>query len=118
MFRMHTHWLAPAMLFAIASSTQAQSAQRDPLDARATVPPQTYESTFAHYRRLGDEQVKSWREVNDAVLRAGGWRFYAREAAEPGSTPTATSPSSAPPPKSDAEPEKPAPAGRSSHPLH
>ncbi|MDQ8020709.1 MAG: hypothetical protein REI94_02645 [Moraxellaceae bacterium] len=32
------------------------------------------------YRAFRDEAPRNWREVNDEVARAGGWRAYLREA--------------------------------------
>lgn len=41
----------------------------------------TYRSAFTGYTRHSDTAVGPWREVNNTVQRAGGWRAYAREAA-------------------------------------
>ena len=35
------------------------------------------------YQRYVDSTIHSWREVNDQVRQIGGWRTYAREAAQP-----------------------------------
>lgn len=76
-----------AALLAAAPSAQAQRAPAaglpDPLDARAEVPRATHDSAFAGYRAAGEAGVGSWRGVNEAVNRAGGWRAYAREASQP-----------------------------------
>lgn len=78
--------LAAALLLA-APPAQAQRAPAaglpDPLDARAEVPPASHDSPFAGYRAAGEDGVGSWREVNEAVNRIGGWRAYAREASQP-----------------------------------
>lgn len=78
--------LAAAMLAAVPSA-QAQrapgAALPDPLDARVEVPRATHDFPFAGYRAAGEAGVGSWREVNEAVNRAGGWRAYAREASQP-----------------------------------
>jgi hypothetical protein len=56
-----------------------------PLDAQAPVPALRYASTLS---RLNGQPVTkpaaapSWRASNEAVQKAGGWRRYAREAAE------------------------------------
>ena len=98
----------PAMLLAACSAvvpafTAAQSAgghpRADPLDASAEVPPVRVRSSFAGYHGLADEKVGSWREANDTVGRIGGWKAYAREAAQPDA-----------PTQADA-PERPAAAG-------
>ena len=61
----------------------AQSVRPDPSDARATVPPAAYTSTFSGYARVGDGKPVTWREANDTVARIGGWRVYSREAQAP-----------------------------------
>ena len=61
---------------------QASDLRPDPLNAQASVPPLLHESAFTQYRRLTDVPVGSWRDANDTVTRIGGWRVYAREAAQ------------------------------------
>ena len=61
----------------------AQTVRPDPSDARATVPPVAYTSTFSGYARVGDGKPVTWREANDTVARIGGWRVYSREAQAP-----------------------------------
>ncbi|MDH4053145.1 MAG: hypothetical protein OEU93_16355 [Rubrivivax sp.] len=92
----------------------------DPLDAGAVVPPLVHHSTLASYRRLGDDKPVPWLEANETVGRIGGWRAYAREAAEPLApqprTPAATA---APTPAAAASaPSRPAPAGHGGHSGH
>jgi len=101
----------------------------DPLDAQARVPPLLHQSAFAQYRRLGEVPVGSWREANDTVTRIGGWRAYAREAAEP-ALPAASLPAVSVPagsasapgmkPAEPAEPAKaaPKPGGKDPHGAH
>lgn len=79
-----------AMLLAAQAQTQAQAhapapatIRPDPLDPKAQVPSVRYESSFAQFRRLGNDKPVAWREANDAVARIGGWRVYAREAQQP-----------------------------------
>ncbi|MBK5106040.1 MAG: hypothetical protein JJE42_17470 [Burkholderiales bacterium] len=87
MLRTLSHWLPPVILLAVATALYAQPASSvapgDPLDARAPVPTVTHASSLAHYRKLTEEPVISWREANETVSRIGGWRTYAREAAAP-----------------------------------
>lgn len=65
------------------SSVQSpNSVRRDPLDAKAPVPPLAYRSAFSDYKPLGEDKV-GWRQANDEVGRIGGWRVYAREANAP-----------------------------------
>ncbi|MDX3905087.1 MAG: hypothetical protein QHC78_05295 [Pigmentiphaga sp.] len=54
----------------------------DPLDASVPVPSAGYVSAFASYRRLGQTTIEPWKPANDEVGRIGGWRTYAREAAQ------------------------------------
>jgi len=100
---------------------QAGDQRPDPLNAQAKVPPLLHESAFAQYRRLGDVPVGSWRDANDTVNRIGGWRVYAREAAQPAS-PAASAPagSASVPGMKPAEPAKavPMPGGKDPHGGH
>lgn len=92
-----------ALVAPVAASAQAQLQPQkqqarppsvlrlDPLNAQANVAPLVYESAFTQYRRLTDGPVGSWRDANDTVTRIGGWRAYAREAAQPAS-PAASGP--------------------------
>jgi hypothetical protein len=54
----------------------------EPADAAAAVPPSLYQSPFANYRALREDINTPWREANDTVAKVGGWRAYAREAAD------------------------------------
>lgn len=42
-----------------------------------------YESVFDAYRPYVHQPVAPWRQSNDRVGEVGGWRAYAREAAQP-----------------------------------
>lgn len=83
--------LALAAGFAAGASAHAQSAptptRPDPLNPGAAVPAATHATALARYRSAGDAKVGSWREANDTVARIGGWRVYAREAAQPEAVP-------------------------------
>jgi len=102
---------------------QASDQRADPLNAQASVPPLLHESAFAKYRRLTDVPVGSWRDANDTVTRIGGWRAYAREAAQPAS-PAAPVPaaSASPAGMNPSEPAKampmPMPGGKDPHGGH
>lgn len=65
-----------------AADPSSQPANADPLDARAAVPPARHESVFKRYRTNRDDPLRSWKDANDEVARIGGWRAYAREAAQ------------------------------------
>jgi hypothetical protein len=85
--------LPPAVLFVSATLACAQTAPRDrtdPLDAAAIAPRLVYRSPLADYRRFAEQPVGSWRGANETVNRVGGWRVYAREAAEPAAAPAST----------------------------
>ena len=111
----------PSLLFTmlLAAQAQAQSPSTprpDPLDPKAQVPSVRYESTFAQFRRIGDDKPVAWREANDAVARIGGWRVYAREAQQPDPAAAAKQAGSSAAPASTAAPvAMPMPAGPSGH---
>lgn len=75
--------VAVVQALAVAQAAESGPARPDPLEAAAGVPDAQYRSAFAGYRGLADEPVGSWEAANEAVERAGGWKAYAREAAEP-----------------------------------
>jgi hypothetical protein len=93
---------AVAAGLAVSATVHAQSAPKpatpDPLNPSAVVPAASYASPLARYRPAADVKVGSWREANDTVTRIGGWRVYAREAAQPESA--ASAPGSTPAPAS------------------
>jgi hypothetical protein len=77
--------LLPALLTAIAVPIWAQPAPRalpDPLDPAVAVPRVSYQSSLRDYKPLAEQRVGSWKDANDTVTRIGGWRAYAREAAQ------------------------------------
>lgn len=108
-------WLAPAGLLFCAALAQAQtqtqtqthpSAHRpDPNDPKVLIPVTPYQSSFQSYRKLREEPMLSWKESNDLVGQIGGWRVYAREAAESGAPAQAPSPT-------NSQPATPIPPGR------
>ena len=118
-------WLSrcalPGLLFTllVAAHAQAQSpipTRPDPLDPKAQVPSVRDESSFAQFRRIGDDKPVAWREANDAVARIGGWRVYAREAQQPDTAASEkpATPAQDPTPAS-APAAKPTPSGPSVH---
>ena len=75
-------WLAllPVIAWPLVSTAQTQ-----------TLPaPPAFKSAFEGYQADTDDKTGNWKEANDTTARIGGWRAYAKEAA-------------------DAEPVKPAP---------
>lgn len=45
-----------------------------------------FDSVFDAYQPYHPQAVAPWRQTNERVRAAGGWRAYAREAAEPDSS--------------------------------
>lgn len=75
-----------------ASSASAATAQPTP----SALP---YASAFEGYQTFSEEKVRPWKESNTTVEKIGGWRTYAKEAAEPEAkvSPVPTASPSAPP---------------------
>ena len=46
----------------------------------ASAPELAYRSALEGYKPFAEQPVAPWRESNDSVRAAGGWRAYAREA--------------------------------------
>ena len=93
---------------ASATAASASTTQPDP----ALLP---YASAWAGYQPFADEKVKPWKESNTTVGKIGGWRAYAKEAAQPeinGSQAPAASPVVSP--KTPAAPADPH-AGHGKH---
>ena len=97
-----SRWLLPAGLIAVVSSVGAteRNAKADPLDPAASTPAAVHRSAFAGYQRSRDDKLLPWKQANDEVARIGGWRSYAREAAQPTdakpAAPAAATPASVP----------------------
>jgi hypothetical protein len=65
------------MLFAlsalVAGAAFAQGeAKKDPAKPEAAAPPLKYESAFEGFRPFQEQEVVSWRKVNQEVARMGG----------------------------------------------
>lgn len=51
-----------------------------------TVQPATrpvFGSVFGDYQPHTEEKIADWKQANDTTARIGGWRAYAKEAAQP-----------------------------------
>ncbi|HEU4459927.1 MAG TPA: hypothetical protein VFR90_12465 [Methylibium sp.] len=100
MFHVPMRRLLPVPLAVIGMAAAAQAPapiKADPLDASASTPAVTYRSSLTGYQRHAEQPVGSWRQANETVNRGGGWRAYAREAAQPDApAPSAPSAPSAP----------------------
>jgi len=70
----------------------------------------SYRSAFDHYQPFKDADLAPWKGANDTVRQVGGWRAYAREAAQGTSASTsASSPAGAAPAEvGSSEPGSPA----------
>jgi hypothetical protein len=78
--------LAAASVLAPATGADTpppRPARADPLDPQAPVPPVVHRSAFDGYRRFEPGSRVPWPVANETVNRLGGWRHYAREAAQP-----------------------------------
>ena len=114
--------LAVCALLALPGMAQVTPAPASALPATAasaaTTQPSTalpYASAFEAYLPFSDEKLRPWKESNTTVEKIGGWRAYAKEAAEPetkGNQAPAASPAMAP--KTPAAPADPH-AGHGKH---
>lgn len=50
---------------------------------KAETPKLQYRSVFNQYKAFNEQEVALWRQTNDEVEKAGGWRVYAKEARQP-----------------------------------
>lgn len=82
------------MLGAVAAAAQTQTAPA------AQASPPAWRSALDGYQPFSDEKTQSWRQANDTVQSVGGWRAYAREAAQP----TSAAASASAPAKGAADP--------------
>ena len=92
----------------VATGVEAQdktAAAGAPAVAASTPSTASWRSAFDSYQPFTDEKTLSWRQANDTVQRVGGWRAYAREAAQPASGAASGS-------KPDGS------AGHRAHPMH
>lgn len=74
---------ATAQATHLAPSATSEANAVHPADAKAPVPAAQYRSPFTGYQAYADTPVAPWRDANELVRQRGGWRTYAREAAEP-----------------------------------
>lgn len=62
--------------------TLAASAQTPAPVAQTQAASGEYRSALEGYRPYSEEKMVPWKEANDTVGKIGGWRAYAKEAAE------------------------------------
>ncbi len=79
-------WLA---LLAMSLGVTAAHAQTAPVAPPMTekaptaqVAPAPYQSALDGYKPYTEEKTGNWKEANDLSARIGGWRAYAKEAAQ------------------------------------
>lgn len=83
--------LSAALLLPVLATAQV-APRPSPLDPQAATAPLVHRSALGGYRKLAAEPpATAWRDANDTVERAGGWRALAREAAAPQPAPAAAS---------------------------
>ena len=77
-------WLVPLYALAVLS-VSAQTAPASPPAAAPAMPaaPAPYRSALEGYQAFADQKMTPWQEANDTVGKVGGWRAYAKEAAQP-----------------------------------
>lgn len=76
---------APAASAAAAPATGGPAAAPSAahiVTAEPATGPFVYRSVFEGYQRFADENVQSWKQSNETVRAVGGWRAYAKEAAD------------------------------------
>lgn len=83
-------WPLILLLGLTVTAVYAQTAS-SPAPAAATPVP-AFSSVFDGYQPYSDEKTANWRQANDNTARIGGWRAYAKEAAEPASPATVPAP--------------------------
>lgn len=106
--------IAVSALFAQPAMAQNTTTAAAPQIVAAPAP-LPYTSALQGYQPFADEKVRPWKESNATVEKIGGWRAYAKEAAEPeakSSQTPAASPAAAP--KAPAAPADPH-AGHGKH---
>jgi hypothetical protein len=96
-------WLAVLVLPLWAGIAPAQTSA--PANAQPQALPTAYRSVFEGYQPYTDKKIVPWKESNDNVGRIGGWREYAKEAAQV--TPGRQAPDAPAKPGSLAAPTKP-----------
>lgn len=86
-------WLLLSGLLLSSSLADAQPVSTDGTAVPNTAEPAAFQlqyfSVFTHYQSFREQPLPSWQETNDIVGKIGGWRFYARDAIQPGTSPSA-----------------------------
>lgn len=74
-------WLAAMPAIAVLSAF-AQTAPVPSSSPPVAPPALSFRSAFEGYQPYMDEKAIPWKEASETVYRRGGWRAYAKEAAE------------------------------------
>lgn len=93
-------WLAliSFLVTSLTAATAYAQAVAPPSGTGAAASPASaisFQSALQGYQPYGDEKIRPWRESNDTVGKVGGWRAYAKEAAEPATPAAGTAPAAA-----------------------
>ena len=99
-----------ALGLGILGATLCVAAAAQQISAPPAPPAPAYRSALEGYRPFADESVAPWKDSNQAVREAGGWRAYAREGQAGGAAAPAPAASAAVP-----VPAASAPAGHHKH---
>ena len=99
--RMPARWPAvSSALLALTVSAQTPATAPAAPATTASVPvaqtqatPGQYRSALEGYQPYSENKMVPWKEANDTVGKVGGWRVYAKEAAE-GQAPDGKAPAS------------------------
>jgi hypothetical protein len=86
--------LVSAAFWSGASAAQPIPQTVPPVAAHA---PTSFQSAMDGYKRFTDEKPVNWKAANETTSKIGGWRAYAKEAAEPSPAPAASPASAAKP---------------------
>ena len=81
-------WLVVFMACAslpVAAQTNT-AAQAAPAQPQVPVASQVFRSALEGYQPFSDDKQVPWKDANDTVGKIGGWRAYAKEAAQPANT--------------------------------
>ena len=73
--------ISKALLYAnVAVAQPAQTPQATPRMTEAA--PAGFQSALEGYKPYTDEKTVNWKAANDTTAQIGGWRAYAKEAAQ------------------------------------
>jgi hypothetical protein len=113
-FRWQTGWAHTLALAALCANTA--QAQPTPNAAHTTVA-LPYRSVFEGYQKFNDQPVAPWVQTNATVESIGGWRAYAKEAAQADRPAQADAAAALPSRQAPSQPQ-PQPVGHGGHGNH